>query len=36
MIDRVILNILKENGFDGYEALSIEYLKNVVFTLPKK
>jgi hypothetical protein len=35
MIDRVILNILKENGFDGYEALSIEYLKNVVFTYRK-
>ncbi|MBZ9622142.1 hypothetical protein G9F71_004615 [Clostridium sp. FP2] len=35
MIERVILNILKENGFDGYEALLIDYIKNSVFTYRK-
>ncbi len=35
MIDRVILNILKENGFDGYEGLPIDYIKSIVFTYRK-
>lgn len=35
MIDRVILNILKENGFDEYEALPVDSLKNVIFTYRK-
>lgn len=35
MIERVILNILKENGFDGYERLTNDYLKSVIFTYRK-
>lgn len=35
MIERVILNILKENGFDGCEELSIDYLKSVFFNYRK-
>ncbi len=35
MIDRVVLNILKENNFDGYESLQIENIGNVIFTYRK-
>lgn len=35
MIERVILNILKENGFDGYERLTNDYLKSIIFTYRK-
>lgn len=35
MIDRVILNILKENGFDVYESLSIDPLKSVALVYRK-
>lgn len=35
MIERVILNILKENGFDGYESLQIDYFKSIIFTYRK-
>lgn len=35
MIERVILSILKENGFDGYERLINDYLKSVIFTYRK-
>lgn len=35
MIDRVILNILKENGFNGSEAIPIDYIKNAFFTYRK-
>lgn len=35
MIDRVVLTILKENGFDGFEELSIDYIKNIIFTYRK-
>ena len=35
MIERVILNILKENGFDGYEKVTNDYFKSVIFTYRK-
>ena len=35
MIERVVLNILKENSFDGYESLLVENVGNVIFTYRK-
>lgn len=35
MIERVILNILRENGFDGYKEITSDYVSSMTFTYRK-